>query len=550
MAIHQYTVKDIVERAVSNKFGMPEFQRDFVWTPTKVVGLVESLFEDYPVGTLLLWAEPTETSTAIPKTSDASRTVDAWVVDGQQRTTAFCFLYGRKPYWWKDGGDRTWNMECERFDIRANPLGTEVTFEVPKRNIKNDPRYVSVREILNATDEQITKIGENLHASNPEYKAFDILRNLQRIQAIGGRQIAAFEEARDLEDTVEIFIRLNQKGSRVSEGDIVRAQVASRNPSWVNDALQPFLDDLEDSGFDLEPTLIFRSLIGATTGKTRFKDARDGFWRSEELSQNWPKVSESWRKIIDGLGSYGILNSDVLPSKNALIPIVAMAVQFGDEFRIGPALAWLLHATCTNRYSRTTDTRLAEDLRAVRNGTVFDDTVEKAIGGLYSPTARRLDFTSDDNEYFKRSYTDGAVQLMLYLLAYDNQAHDWSSSKDRIGFAGADLLKKFNPEWHHIFPRAFLRNRVPSYNADTAANMVIIRKETNLKIGRKSPMDYMQGISDSQLKEQYVPTDRSLFTIEKYPKFIEQRADSLAHAANEFLEKLQRGEPKQQHQAA
>ena len=377
-----------------------------------------------------------------------------------------------------------------------------------------------------------------------------VLRTLQRIRDIGIRQIAAFEESRDLEDTVEIFVRLNQKGSRVSEGDIVRAQVASRNPSWVNDTLQPFLDEMEDYGFDLEPTLIFRSLIGAITGLTRFKNAPNEFWSNAELGKNWPKISDAWRKIIVGLGDYGVLNSEMLPSKNSLIPLVAMAVQFGNEFRIGPALAWLLHATCTNRYSRTTDTRLAEDLRTVRSGTVFADTVEKAIGGLYGPTAQHLDFTSDDNEYFKRSYTDGAVQLMLYLLAYDNQAHDWSSSKDRIGFAGAELLKKFNPEWHHIFPRAYLRNKVTSYSADTAANIVVIRKETNLKIGRKAPMEYMEGISDSQLKEQYVPTERDIFTVEEYSEFIEQRADALALAANEFLNRLQFGGAKQQSQAA
>ena len=307
---------------------------------------------------------------------------------------------------------------------------------------------------------------------------------------------------------------------------------------------------MEDYGFDLEPTLIFRSLIGAITGYTRFKNAPRNFWVNEQLSQNWPNVSQAWLKIVDGLANYGILNSDVLPSKNSLIPLVAMAVKFDNDFKLGPALAWLLHATCTNRYSRTTDTRLAEDLRTVRVGTVFADTVDKAIDGLYGPTTERLDFTSDDNEYFKRSYTDGAVQLMLYLLAYDNQAHDWSSSRDRIGFSGTELLKKFNPEWHHVFPRAYLRNKVTSYNADTAANIVVIRKETNLKIGRKAPMEYMESISDSQLREQYVPTNRDLFTVEEYSEFIEERADALALAANQFLSKLQFGDAKTKSQAA
>ena len=548
MAIHQYTIRDIVDRAVSNKFGMPEFQRNFIWTPTKVMGLVDSLFSDYPVGTLLLWREPTGQAPATPRTADAN-TTDVWVVDGQQRTTALCLLFGRKPYWWQ-GSDVTWNTACQKFDIQVNPLESEAKFEIPKRAITRDPKYIPVRDILNATDDEVSRIAERLYTDNPESNAFDVLRALQRVHDIGDRQIAAFEEAKDLEDIVESFVRLNQRGSRVSEGDIVRAQVAARNPNWVISTLQPFLDELEDYGFDLEPTLVFRSLIGAVTGYTRFKDVQRDFWGDAELGKNWPKVSTAWHRIINGLADYGILNSEVLPSKNALIPLVTMSAQFGDSFRMGPALAWLLHATCTNRYSRTTDTRLAEDLRNVRGGTVFTETVKKAIDGLYGVTAPRLDFADDDNEYFKRSFTDGAVQLMVYLLAYDNKAHDWSSSKDRIGFSGTELLRKFNPEWHHVFPRAYLRDTPTVDSPDAAANIVVIRKETNLKIGRKAPMDYMEGISDNQLKEQYVPTNRELFALEEFTEFIDQRADALAQAANEFLKRLETGDAKQQSQAA
>ena len=547
MAIQHYTVRDIVDYAVSNKFGMPEFQRSFVWTPTKVMGLVESLFSEYPVGTLLLWRAPREQASPTPKTADASAS-DVWVVDGQQRTTAFCLLFGRKPYWWQ-GDEREWNTTRDKCDIRVNPLKSEADFEIPKRAITRDAKYISVRKILNASDDEISRMAEKLNTANPESNAFNILRTLHRVHAIGNREIAAFEEAKDLEDIVEIFVRLNQRGSRVSEGDIVLAQVASLNPNWVNRTLRPFLDQLEDYGFDLEPTLVFRSLIGAVTGATRFKDVKPDFWGDSELSKNWPKVSDAWNRVINGLAEYGILNSDVLPSKNALIPLVTMAVQFGDNFRMGPALGWLLHAICTNRYSRTTDTRLAEDLRNVRDGSGFANAVKKAIDGLYSPTERRLDFASDDNEYFKRSFTDGAVQLMLYLLAYDNEAHDWSSSKERIGFSGTELLRKFNPEWHHIFPRAYLRGKTID-SPDTAANIVVIRKETNLKIGRKAPMDYMEGISDNQLKEQCVPTNREFFALEKFPEFINQRSDALARAANEFLKRLETGDAKQQSQAA
>jgi len=39
---------------------------------------------------------------------------------------------------------------------------------------------------------------------------------------------------------------------------------------------------------------------------------------------------------------------------------------------------------------------------------------------------------------------------------YDRGARDWVS-RQRLGFHGTDLLETFNPDWHHIFPKAYLR---------------------------------------------------------------------------------------------
>lgn len=535
MTIQQYSVRTIVDHAVSNKFGMPEFQRGFVWTPAKVMDLVVSLFRDYPVGALLLWEQPSEDALAPGRVSDGGQP-DVWVVDGQQRTTAMCLLFGRKPYWWQ-GGDNEWNAACDRYDIHVSPLA-DAQFEIPKRSIIRNSNYISVRRILNADDSQLDDIAASLHEINPQVRSISIVRVLERIREIGSHQIVAFVEDKDLEDTVESFVRLNQSGTKVNEGDIFRAQVAARNSNWVTRTFVPFLDELEDSGFGVEPTLIFRSLIAVGTGATRFRNVSRDFWQNEQLNQQWPKVESGWRTIVARLNRHGILNSDILPSKNALIPLVVMATRFERDFRIEPALAWLLRATCTNRYNRTTDTRLGEDIRVIRGEKDFTTAIQQAFKNL-----EPLNFTADENEYFKRSYRDGGVQLMLYLLAYANEAHDWSSSKERIGYAGVELLQKFNPEWHHIFPRAYLRGKSQFARLDWAANVAVIRKETNLQIGKKSPMEYMEGISDRLLREQYVPTDRDLFTVARYDEFLEQRAELLANAAHEFMSKLEHSLP-------
>ena len=116
MAYASVTVKDIVERSVNHKWSIPEFQRGFVWKATQVRDLIESLWLNYPVGTLLVWdsGRPVETRSA----TDA-QAPDLWVVDGQQRTTALCILSGRKPYWWGDAWDKLVKKVDIRFDVHT-----------------------------------------------------------------------------------------------------------------------------------------------------------------------------------------------------------------------------------------------------------------------------------------------------------------------------------------------------------------------------------------------------------------------------------------------
>lgn len=536
MAISQYDVSGIVNRAVNNEFGMPEFQRGFVWTPAKVRDLAESLYRDYPVGALLLWYQPPEDTPAIARSPDAVRS-NVWIVDGQQRATALCLLFGRKPYWWK-GGSSDWTAALNKFDIHFDPTSPEsdgIKFVTPTRVVRNNPNYISVRDLINADDSEMQEIARPLQENNPHINSFKIDRELGRVRDISRTNVSTFTVDKDLEEVVEIFVRLNQTGTKVKEGDITRALVASQNPSWVINTFEPFLDDLESIGFDLEPTLIFRSLTVSATGYTRFKHVKPNFWSMENLAKEWEGIEYAWRRVIDGLNQHGILSSDVLPSKNALIPLITMAYRFKEDFRIKPALSWLIRATCTNRYSRTTDTRLAEDVRAIREANDFDAAVRSAIKNLDA-----LDFTTDANDYFRNGrYRDGSVQLILYLLAYANKAHDWGASNERIGFSGSDLLQKFNPDWHHIFPRAYLKKNLIDAEMDSAANIAAIRKETNLKIGRTAPMKYLEGISNKLLVEQYIPTDRSLFAVEKYEEFLEHRAAALATAANELLTTLE-----------
>ena len=56
MAVNPHLkIHNLVDSAVGHELSVPEFQRGFVWKPAQTRDLAESLWLDYPIGSLLIW---------------------------------------------------------------------------------------------------------------------------------------------------------------------------------------------------------------------------------------------------------------------------------------------------------------------------------------------------------------------------------------------------------------------------------------------------------------------------------------------------------------
>ena len=119
MAYASVKIKDLVDSAVGHAWSTPEFQRGFVWKSTQVRDSAESLWLGYPVGSLLLWNSQQDT---VARGANDAQNPNLWVVDGQQRATALCVLFGRKPYWWNSD---TWNSTVKKYDVRFDIHATK-----------------------------------------------------------------------------------------------------------------------------------------------------------------------------------------------------------------------------------------------------------------------------------------------------------------------------------------------------------------------------------------------------------------------------------------
>lgn len=78
-----YSIPDLVEAVEEKRITLPTVQRGFVWRPSQIENLWDSLLRGYPIGAFVF--APTDSSTLE-------------LLDGQQRLTAICLGLGAQTF--------------------------------------------------------------------------------------------------------------------------------------------------------------------------------------------------------------------------------------------------------------------------------------------------------------------------------------------------------------------------------------------------------------------------------------------------------------------
>jgi hypothetical protein len=557
MALEQLKTRDIVKQAVSKNVDIPEFQRDFVWDPEQVKKLAESLYRDYPVGSFLLWDSSAYQEARTAGGAQAS----LWIVDGQQRTTALCLLFSQKPYWWADA--ESWNEALERYDVMVNLLPDEgedrLEFALTNPIRRGDPRWISIRKVLALEDvgdltSLARKIVKEVSADPAQMLELfgKVHARLQRLWQIRERDIPIIKISHEVEDVAEIFARLNQEGTRVKEADVVLALAAVRNPGWVRDEYLPFRNKLEDDGWDLDAGIFVRTMTGIGRGRARLIEVPKDFWSPQNLRVVWKQTKETISGVLKRLAEFGITSADLLPSTNSLIPLFVLHYRWGDKagYRFGKAMHWFLLANWDGRYSGSAITSLNEDVRTITDAKDFEQAIEELKKRLRVP--ERIEDAEFLNRYDRAGHR--FLRLMLYLVLFRREARDWVD-KTRIGYdkTGAPITTGFEPQWHHIFPRAILREaKIPDDEIHALANITVLNERTNVnKLSGKPPSEYIRKhkISEDDLRRHLIPEEFACaarpgslldrqWSVERYTDFLVERSRLLAQEANMFLQKL------------
>ncbi|MEM4306023.1 MAG: DUF262 domain-containing protein [Candidatus Caldarchaeum sp.] len=510
----QPTVRMLLDDIELGRIVLPEVQREFVWSENDAKDLLDSLYRGYPIGYIFLW-RPKEVKPRRYLQTQAQSTgkePDYYLLDGQQRLTSLLKI--------KKGEIRVYfNLDTEEFHLE-------------NRAIQSNPKWFPVTEIWGSDTAQIaSKLSKMLNMSLEEvYNKY--VPRIIKLRQILDRELPAHEiREDDYAKIAEIYIRLNSKGVRLRKAELFLALAVLNVPIAFRSRLEALEKEFEDWGFDT--SFFMRCFTCLATGTSKF-ETLSAYLREkpkEDILQTFNDLLECLRLTLETLETHLGLTPDkaqlILPSEIALIPLMVYLYRnrfVKTDLELSKLLYWFLMASFWGRYSGATETKLDEDLRALKQ----QDPIDEWIQSIKRERGRLL----IDVEDIKGRVTANKL-LMLYFLVQKNGAIDW--------FSPTDLKNTSKIELHHIFPKKVLRSfNFTDDEINDLRNIAFVSASGHRRVGSKEPADYIdsKGIDANRLRAQLIPLDNSLLRVGAYRDFLEKRGELIVTSLNDALSEL------------
>jgi hypothetical protein len=557
------TVEELVGRIERGQLRLPEMQRRYVWRSPRVRDLLDSLYRGYPSGAILLW----ETSDEVPLQEFAVEQAEnpyqntQLLLDGQQRLTSLSAVIRGEPVNVRgrkkplellfnldhpeqlavvtevdeEANDDASHFDDEDADSSEDELQKrfdKMVFVVATRKLEQLPQWVRVTDVFKTdSDSEFLKRAGVTSFDDPRYDKYS--KRLARLRGIRKYvyRIDVLERSLSYDEVTEIFVRVNSLGAKLRSSDLALAQITAKWPGALK-TFQGAQEQCRKAGFDVDLGLHLRNLVAFATNQSRFLTV--GRLPIERLREAWQHCVPGIEFAVNFLKSNAHIDSPALLSS----PYLLVTLGFYGHARgysIGQQEAealrqWALLANAKARYTRgSSETLLDQDLATIRDGGGVPELLERLrlqVGRL-SIVPEELEGRNQRSALFKT----------MFLAFRDGGARDWKSNL-AIALDHSGVTHKL--QFHHIFPKAVLKHRYTSREADDIANLAFIGGRTNRQILAKPPAKYFQDYLSSSGSEafasQCIPTDDELLEPEHYKRFLVERRRRISDRLNAFPE--------------
>lgn len=530
-------VSVLISQIMSKQIAIPEIQRPFVWKAKQVRDLMDSLYKGYPTGYIIIWQNPNI------KLKDGSLSVGKKIIiDGQQRITALMTAIAGLPIVNSDYKKCRIKIAFNPFAALSDDKDAEIFAVQDSSHLKSKKWIPDIAEIFQTGFNMFGFVREYC-TNNPDMRDSDLGEILSKLLNIGNRQIGIIELSDTLEiDLVtDIFIRINSKGTSLSQGDFVMSKIAADEKFGGNQlrkaidyfshlAIEPsFYSTIKENDVDFARSDYFPKMewlkddletvfdpdcddVLRVAFMYKFKRAKladlVGLLSGRDFKTrdyNESIVENTYKELIDGVKNVinennfkqfmiaikgaGFVSNKLVTSNMALdfAYTLYLILKKNESIAVGEVKRivqkWYVLSVLTGRYSSSPETAFAKDLRLIdENGVqkVLQDIEAATLSDNFwnVKVVQDLEYTSTNNPTFLVFLAAQIMQNDVSLLSTNVPVRD-------LVLLGGDI--------HHIFPKDYLKklgHEKNSYNQD--ANYVYLDKPVNQSIGNKAPNVYFE----------------------------------------------------------
>ena len=537
--ITQYSVSSILGYVENSQIAIPEIQRPFVWKGEEVRALIDSLYEGYPIGYLIVWQ-----NSQVRVRNFGKGGTKKILIDGQQRVTALmAALLGKEVL------DEQY--QSHRIRIAFNPLAGkgEERFAVCDTKHEEDSRWIPDISIFFRRDFSFRQFEKEYKEANPDEDFTLLEESVDTLKEIVKHQVGVIELSflLDIDVVSEIFIRINLQGKPLNQEDFVMSKISVNEQyggDYIRNCIDYFCHLLREPSFyqvlQQNETEFFNSEYGKALtwcqneeqslyipsyadvlkvvlisyfGKTRIGDlvhllsGRDGekkIFSKKEISK---KVSEeAFEKLGAGVKAFvceenfqgfqkalkkaGYSCSHLLYSQSVLNYCYAMYLLMyrqgiGEKERESLLSKWITMAMITGHYQSGGESTVQKD---------YANAQEEGFAS-YLAQIEELKLTDEFyNNILSEKFTSTTARTAPFLAYVATQCARGVHSL--YSDVTIEELYKNKTESYQILPKAYLAKC--GYKTreiyGQVANLTYISKETKDIIRKKSPVDYKEDL--------------------------------------------------------
>lgn len=541
--IEKHSVETVLSWIKTKEVVIPEIQRPFVWKATQVRDLIDSLYNGYPVGYLIV-SRSHEMRLKDGTMSKGQRIL----IDGQQRVTALmASILGMSVL----------NNQYKKRTIRIayNPFAKddENLFEVQDQSHLKSKKWIEdISIFFNDEFDDYTFI-EDFCSVNPEMDRRELNRKIKKIIDIKTKDLGIIElsSSLDIDIVTDVFIRINSKGAVLSQADFAMSKIAADEkyggnmlrkaidyfchvtiePSFYDTILKndtsfiesefgkemAWLRNDNESIFDPSYEDMLRVSFVHMFSRGKLKDlvsllsGRDFETRNykEEIAEeSFSKLTEGikhfmhqyyFEQFILAIKSAGFINSKLINSQNALdfsyVVYLKLALSGEvDKTKIKRCVAkWFTMSILTGRYSSSPETRMDQDIRNINDKGVINylneiENAELSDAFWDFGLPQKLDTPNSTAPALSTFFAAQIVKGDKGLFSPN------SSVRDLFGVSDV----------HHIFPKDYLKKTEFLDNRsiyNQVANYTYLDTPINIAVGNKAPNIYFKEAFESALKD-------------------------------------------------